>query len=119
DVALRNLAVAERANVKDANIALLIASIYNANGYPEKAIPVYLEFLPAMERYRHDAEMFKRNYSSLLNEVATAYLKLGDAERARRFWEESLAVSPEQPGLADYLYPEGPTPETSRPGGAR
>jgi hypothetical protein len=102
DAALRNLAAAERANAKDANIALFIASIYNANGYPEKAVPLYLEFLPAMERHRHDAEMFKREYSSLLNEVATAYLKLGDADSARRFFEESLAVTPEQPGLQRY-----------------
>jgi hypothetical protein len=63
--------------------------------------------------------MFRREYSGVLNEAAAAYVKLGDAERARQFWEESLAVTPEQPGLADYLYPEGPTPETSRPGGAR
>jgi tetratricopeptide (TPR) repeat protein len=102
DAALRNLAAAERANAKDANIALFIASIYNANGYPEKAVPLYLEFLPAMERHRYDAEMFKREYSSLLNEVATAYLKLGDADSARRFFEESLAVTPEQPGPLRY-----------------
>lgn len=118
DVALRNLAAAERANVKDANIALLIASIYNANGYPEKAIPLYLEFLPAMERHRHDSLLFRREYSGILNDVGAAYVKLGDAERARRFWEESLAVTPEQTGLAGYLYPERPTPGTSRPGDA-
>jgi len=118
DVALRNLAAAERVNAKDANIALFIASIYNAHGYPEKALPLYLEFLPALERYRHDALMFRREYSDLLNEIATTYLKLGDADSARRFFELSLAVTPEQPGLAGYLYGEGLAPGTPRAGGA-
>jgi hypothetical protein len=118
DAALRNLAAAERANARDANIALLIASIYNANGYPEKAVPLYLEYLPAMERHRHDSLLFRREYSGILNDAGMAYLTLGDADRARRFWEDSLAVTPEQPGLAGYLYPEGPAPEPSRPAGA-
>ncbi len=118
DVALRNLAAAKRASVRDANIALRIASIYNANGYPEKALPLYIEFLPALERYSYDSLMFRREYSGVLNNVGAAYVKLGDAERARRFWEESLAVTPEQTGLAGYLYPERPTPGTPRPGDA-
>jgi len=68
-----------------------------------------------MERYRHDAVMFRREYSSLLNEVAVAYLKTGDAERARRFFEESLVVTPDQPGLSAYLAAgEPPAPASPR-----
>jgi tetratricopeptide (TPR) repeat protein len=102
EAALRNLAAAERASDKSPNLALFIAATYTTYGYPEKAIPLYLKFLPAMERYRYDSEMFKRNYSSVLNEAGMAYLKSGDAETARRYFEESLAVSPEQPGLIRY-----------------
>lgn len=106
EAALRDLAAAARAKVKDPGVGLMIASVYSKNGYPERAIPLYLEFLPEMERYRHDAVMFRREYSSLLNEVAVTYLKAGDAERARPFFEESLVVTPDQPGLSAYLAAE-------------
>lgn len=103
DDAVRNLAAAGRAAEDDAQLGLLIASFYNDAGHPEKAIPLFLEFLPRTERRRHDARMFRRQYASTLNELALAYLKLGDAETARRYYEESVAVNPEQTGLAAYL----------------
>jgi len=103
DVAVRNMAAAGRAAEDDAQLGLLIASFYNDAGYPEKAIPLYLKYLPRTERYRHDALMFRRQYASTLNELALAYLKLGDAATARRYYEESVAVNPEQTGLAAYL----------------
>ncbi len=116
EAALRNLAGAARAGPKDAGVALLTASLYNANRYPEKAIPLYLQYLPQMERSRHDALMFRRDYSSTLNEVAVAYWNAGKAETARRFFEESLAVTPEQPGLRRFLYGEERPPKTAGSG---
>ncbi|NIT35056.1 MAG: DUF2723 domain-containing protein [candidate division Zixibacteria bacterium] len=103
DVAFRNLAAAGRAAEDDAELGLLIASFYNDAGHPEKAVSLYSKSLPRTERYRHDARMFRRQYASTLNELALAYLKLGDAETARRYYEESVAVNPEQTGLAAYL----------------
>ncbi len=103
DVAARNLAAAGLAAEDDAQLGLFIASFYNEAGYPEKAIPLYLKYLPRTERFRHDARMFRRQYASTLNELALAYLKLGDAETARRYYEESVAVNPEQTDLAAYL----------------
>ncbi len=118
DVALRNLAVGERANLRDANIALTIASVYNGRGYPEKAIPLYREFLPYMERYRYDALMFRREYADMLNGWAVVCLKTGDAEAARRLFKESLVVNPGQPGLSAFLAAErlgAPAPGAKTP----
>ncbi len=116
--ALRSLAAAERAGAHDARTGLFVATTYNHNGYPEKGIPLYLEYLPAMEPYRRDSLMFKQQYAVYLNDLAFAYLKKGDAETARRYFEESLAVTPEQPGLRRYLYGEEKPPGTTGPGAA-
>jgi tetratricopeptide (TPR) repeat protein len=118
--AFRNLAEAARGGPKDMGVALLTAATYNANGYPGKAIPLYLEYLPQVERSRYDSLLFRRDYSITLNELAVAYLNVGEAETARRYFEESLAVTPEQPGLRRYLYgaeapPGGSGGEDARP----
>ncbi len=118
EVALRNLAAAARGGPKDPGVALLTASVYNSHRYPEKAIPLYLEYIPQLERSRYDSLLFRRDYSSALNELAVAYMNAGEAETARRVFEESLAVTPEQPGLRLYLYGEKAPPETAGPGGA-
>lgn len=103
---LRNLATAERAAAYDANLGLFVASTYNRYGYPDKAIPLFLEYLPALGSYRHDSRMFKREYAGLLNDLALSYLLTGDAESARRYYLESVEVNPEQTELAAHISPE-------------
>ncbi|HUU55923.1 MAG TPA: hypothetical protein VMW93_01155, partial [bacterium] len=103
---LRNLATAERAAAYDANLGLFIASTYNHYGYPGKAIPLFLEYLPALGSYRHDSRMFKREYAGFLNGLALAYLLTGDAESARRYYLESVELNPEQTELAAHISPE-------------
>lgn len=104
--ALRNLVQAERICAHDSRIAFFIASVYIQNGYPDKAIPLILEYLPAMEPYRHDSLMFRREYSGFLNDLALAYLIKGDPETARRYYLESVELSPEQTDLAAHITPE-------------
>ena len=103
---LRNLARAERAAAYDANLGLFVASTYNHYGYAAKAIPVFLKYLPAMERYRYDSQMFKREYAGFLNDLALSYLMTGDAESARRYYLESVEVNPDQTELAAHISPE-------------
>lgn len=103
DAALRHLATAERAGAHDARIGLFIATTYNHYGYPDEAIRLTLEYLPAFEPYRHDSMMFKREYSGYLNDLALAYLMKGDPETARRYYLESLEVNPEQDELAAHV----------------
>ncbi|UCH79362.1 MAG: DUF2723 domain-containing protein [Candidatus Coatesbacteria bacterium] len=99
----RNLAAAERLAAYDPELGCLLASIYNEYGYPEKAVELYHACLPAMERYRHDALMGRSEYASYLKNLATAYLKMGDISSAQRYFEESVAVNPEQTELAAHL----------------
>jgi tetratricopeptide (TPR) repeat protein len=106
DDALRSLATAERAGAHDARISFFIASVYIHNGYPDRAIPLIAKYLPAMEPYRYDALMYRREYSGFLNDLALAYLIKGDPETARRYYVESVEVSPEQTELAAHLSPE-------------
>jgi len=100
---LRNLAAAERAGAHDARIIFFIASIYTHNGHPDKAIKLILQYLPAMEPYRHDSLMFRREYSGFLNDLALAYLFRGEPEMARRYYLESVELCPEQAELAAHI----------------
>jgi hypothetical protein len=101
--ALRYLATAERAAPRDARLPMFIASSYNHYGYPARAIPLFLKYIPALEQYRRDATMFKRDYAGFLNDLALSYLLTGDPESARRYYLESLEVNPEQAELAAHL----------------
>jgi tetratricopeptide (TPR) repeat protein len=98
DVALRNLAVAARAVDKDPRVGLFVASVYARNGYPEEAIPLYEMGLPAVQRYRTDAEMFRRDYTSYMAEITMAYLRAGDVEGARPYFDEAVALFPDRYG---------------------
>jgi len=100
---LRNLAAAERAAPYDAQLGCFLATIYNGGGYPEKAIELFNAGLPGMERYRHDSLMGRREYASYLNSLASAHLKIGDVASAQRYFEESIAVNPEQTELASHI----------------
>jgi hypothetical protein len=99
----RNLAAAERVAPYDPQLGCYLATIYNERGYPEKAVELFHTYLPAMERYRHDTLMGRRNYASYLKNLATAYLKIGDISAAQHYFEESVEVNPEQTELAAHL----------------
>ncbi len=102
----RNLDAALPAAARDANVAWLLASLYSNYGYPGRAVPLYESVLRRLEHYRYDALMFRRDYAGLLNGLAIAYLRAGDATRAGRYFAEARGVCPEQPGLAGRMSPE-------------
>lgn len=105
--ALRNLAAAKRAVAKDPVIGLKVATLYEVNGYPNEAIPVYLSYLPVLERYRYDTPTYRREYAVLLNGLGRSHLSVGDVESARRYFSESVAADPEQAEIAALLAGDG------------
>lgn len=115
--ALADLAMASRLVGRDHRSAWFIASVYAEYGYFEQALPIFEVVKKEIERYRYDTRAGVAGYCNLLNALGEAYAETGAMDSARRQFEESLALDPDQPDLKAYMTSLGLTPPES--GGPR
>jgi tetratricopeptide (TPR) repeat protein len=101
--ALAAMAEAEPVFGRDVRTAWLAATVYHRNGYPGLALSLYQSVLPRVERYRTDLPLYRGEYVGLLNALALAYLETGDYAESRRYFAESLALTPGQADVEAYL----------------
>jgi hypothetical protein len=114
--ALAGMAAAEPVFGRDVRTAWLAASVYHRRGYPGRALPIYLSVLPRVERYRSDLPLFRAEYVGLLNSVALAHMETGNEAESRRYFAESLALTPGQRDVEAYLSrPGADAPVTTAP----
>ena len=101
--ALAAMAESEPVFGRDVRTAWFAATVYHRNGYPGRALPIYRSVLPRVERYRSDLPLFRAQYVALLNSLALAYMETGNAAESRRYFAESLALTPGQADVEAYL----------------
>jgi hypothetical protein len=89
--ALAAMAESEPVFGRDVRTAWLAATVYHRS------------VLPRVERYRSDLPLFRAQYVALLNSLALAYMETGNAADSRRYFAESLALTPGQADAEAYL----------------